>query len=99
MICCTNFLMMFVQFIVPFPLAIMPVQSEHVCDRGNRNTGTEGLRMRAYGEMEQHGKYTLEDYGGWSRNHTRAASIRRWKRPLKKRARQVCRTMLRRMER
>lgn len=38
MICCTNFLMMFVQFTVPFPLAIMPVQSEHVCDRGNRNT-------------------------------------------------------------
>ncbi len=34
MICCTNFLMMFVQFMVPFPLAIMPVQSEHVCDRG-----------------------------------------------------------------
>ncbi len=22
--------------------------------------------MRAYGEMEQHGKYTLEDFGGWS---------------------------------
>ncbi|NDO51859.1 hypothetical protein FMM75_21590 [Lachnospiraceae bacterium MD335] len=80
-------------------VAIMPVQSEHVCDRGNRNTRTEGLRMRAYGEMEQHGKYTLEDYGGWSRNHTKAASIRRWKRPLKKRARQVCRAMLRRMER
>ena len=80
-------------------LAIMPVQSEHVCDRGNRNTRTEGLRMRAYGEREMHGKYTLEDYGGWSRNHTRAASIRRWKRPLKKRARQVCRAMLRRMER
>ena len=31
--------------------------------------------MRAYGEMEQHGKYTLEDFGGWSRNHTKAASI------------------------
>lgn len=45
MICCTNFLMMFVQFMVPFPLAIMPVQSEHVCDWGNRNTGTEGLRL------------------------------------------------------
>ena len=53
--------------------------------------------MRAYGEMEQHGKYTLEDFGGWSRNHTKAASIRRWKRPLKKRARQVCRAVLRRL--
>ena len=52
--------------------------------------------MRAYGEMEMHGKYTLEDFGGWSRNHTKAAAIRRWKRPLKKRARQVCRAALRR---
>lgn len=99
MICCTNFLIMFVQFMAPFLLAIMPIQSEYVCYRGNRKTGTEGLRMRAYGEMEQHGKYTLEDFGGWSRNHTKAASIRRWKRSLKKRARQVCRAMLSRMER
>ena len=38
MICCTNFLMMFVQFIFPFLLAIMPVQSEDVCYRGSRNT-------------------------------------------------------------
>ena len=99
MIGCTNFLLMFVQFIFPFLLAIIPVQSDDVSDRGSLNTGTEGLRRRAYGEMEMHGKYTLEDFGGWSRNHTRAASIRRWKRPLKKRARQVCRTMLKRMER
>ena len=53
--------------------------------------------MKAYGEMEMRGKYTLEDFGGWSRNHTKAASIRRWKRPLKKRARQVCRAVLRRL--
>ena len=53
--------------------------------------------MRAYGEREQHGKYTLEDFCGWSRNHNRAASIRKWKRSLKKRARQVCRTALRRL--
>ncbi len=99
MICCTKPTEMFVQFMPPYLLAIMPVQSEYVCYRGNRKTGTEGLRMRAYGEMEMHGKYTLEDFGGWSRNHTRAASIRRWKRPLKKRARQVCRAMLRRLER
>ena len=99
MICCTKLLVMFVQFMAPFLLAIMPTQSEYVCYLGNRKTGTEGLRMRAYGEMEQHGKYALEDFGGWSRNHTKAASIRRWKCPLKKRARQVCRAMLRRMER
>ena len=99
MIYCTNFLIMFVQFTALFLLAIMPVQSEDVSYRGTRNTGTEGLRMRAYGEREMHGKYTLENFGGWSRNHTRAASIRRWKRPLKKRARQVCRAMLGRMER
>jgi hypothetical protein len=65
--------------------------------RASRKTGTEVFGMRAYGEMEQHGKYTLEDFGGWSRNHTKAASIRRWKRPLKKRARQVCRAALRRL--
>ena len=34
MICCTSFLMMFVQFMALFPLAIMPVQSEDVCYRG-----------------------------------------------------------------
>ena len=65
--------------------------------RASRKTGNGGTVMRAYGEMEQHGKYTLEDFGGWSRNHTKAASIRRWKRPLKKRARQVCRAALRRL--
>ena len=39
MICCTNFLMMFVQFMVPFPLAIMPVQSEVT-----GGTGIQGRR-------------------------------------------------------
>ena len=58
-----------------------------------------GSRMDAVLGRYANGKYTLEDYVGWSRNYTKAASIRRWKRPLKKRARQVCRAMLRRMER
>lgn len=49
MICCTNFLIMFVQFMAPFLLAIMPIQSEYVCYRGepeNRNGGLkdEGIR-------------------------------------------------------
>lgn len=43
-------------------------------------------RMHAYGERECSGKYILDDYD-WSRNHTRAVTIRRWKRNLKKRAR------------
>ena len=80
-------------------LAILPIQSEYVTYRAGipEKQGTEVFGMRAYGEMEQHGKYTLEDFGGWSRNHTKAASIRRWKRSLKKRARQVCRAALRRL--
>lgn len=53
--------------------------------------------MKAYGEIEWHGKYVLDDFGGWSRNHNKASSIRNWKRPLKKRARQVCKANLRRM--
>lgn len=81
------------------PLAILSIQSEYVTYREGipEKQGTEVFGMRAYGEMEQHGKYTLKDFGGWSRNHTKAASIRRWKRPLKKRARQVCRAALRRL--
>lgn len=43
-------------------------------------------RMHAYGERECRGKYVLDEYE-WSRNHTRALTIRRWKRNLKKRAR------------
>ena len=53
--------------------------------------------MKPYGAEERFGKYEWEDFGGWSRNHTRAASIRRWKRPLKKMARQACRAALRRL--
>ena len=53
--------------------------------------------MKPYGAEERFGKYEREDFGGGSRNHTKAASIRRWKRPLKKRARQVCRAALRRL--
>lgn len=54
-------------------------------------------RMPAYGERECRGKYVLEDYQ-WSRNHTRAVTIRRWKRDLKKKARAKMRTRLARME-
>lgn len=43
-------------------------------------------KMRAYGENEHPGKYVLEDYQ-FSRNHTKAVSIRRWKRDLKSVAR------------
>jgi hypothetical protein len=57
----------------------------------------EGFLMKPYGAEERFGKYEWEDFGGWSRNHTKAASIRRWKRPLKKRARQACRAALRRL--
>ena len=42
----------------------------------------------AYGVREDAGPYTLENYGGWSRNHNKASSIRRWKQPLKSKARQ-----------
>jgi hypothetical protein len=43
-------------------------------------------RMPAYGECEHGGRYILDDYT-WSRNHTKAETIRRWKRNLKKKAR------------
>lgn len=43
-------------------------------------------KMHAYGEREHGGKYVLDDYC-WSRNHTKAITIRRWKRDLKKKAR------------
>lgn len=46
--------------------------------------------MKAYGAESRFGKYDNEDFNGWSRNHTKAASIRRWKRPLKKSERQHC---------
>lgn len=51
-------------------------------------------RMGAYGEREHSGKYVLDDYS-WSRNHTKAVTIRRWKRNLKKKARAAGRRMLR----
>ena len=44
-------------------------------------------KMHAYGEREQHGRYVLDDYC-FSRNHTKAVTIRRWKRKKKKKARQ-----------
>lgn len=44
-------------------------------------------RMPAYGVREHGGKYVLEDFR-WTRSHNRALSIRRWKRLLKKKARQ-----------
>lgn len=43
-------------------------------------------RMNAYGEREHGGKFILDDYI-YSRNHTKAITIRRWKRNLKKKAR------------
>lgn len=50
-------------------------------------------RMPAYGEREHGGKYVLDDYE-WSRNHTKAVTIRRWKRNLKKKARAARRRMI-----
>lgn len=44
-------------------------------------------KIRAYGENEHGGKYILDNYC-FSRNHTKAVTIRRWKRDLKKKARQ-----------
>ena len=80
------------------PLAILWLQSEYVTywEGIPENIWMEGFLMKPYGAAERFGKYEWEDFGGWSRNHTKAASIRRWKRPLKKRARQVCRAVLRR---
>lgn len=51
-------------------------------------------KMHAYGEREQNGRYVLDDYY-FSRNHTKAVTIRRWKRKLKKKARQRNRDMAR----
>lgn len=50
-------------------------------------------RMHAYGEVEHGGKYILDDYE-WSRNHTKAVTIRRRKRSLKKKARAARRRMI-----
>lgn len=52
-------------------------------------------RMPAYGEREHGGKYVLDDYE-WSRNHTKAVTVRRWKRNLKKKARAARRRMINR---
>ena len=52
-------------------------------------------RMPAYGEHEHGGKYILDDYT-WSRNHTKAETIRRWKRNLKKKARAANSRLVRR---
>lgn len=40
-------------------------------------------KMSAYGEREHNGRYVLDDYE-FSRNHTKAETIRRWRRDLKK---------------
>lgn len=45
-------------------------------------------KMAAYGEREHNGRYALEDYE-YSRNHTKAETIKRWKRNLKKKARRI----------
>jgi hypothetical protein len=50
-------------------------------------------KMPAYGEREHSGKYVLDDYT-YSRNHQKASTIRRWKRNLKKKARQSMRRVL-----
>lgn len=50
-------------------------------------------KMRAYGENEHPGKYVLDDYE-WSRNHTKAQTIERWKRNLKKKARSYMRQQI-----
>jgi len=54
-------------------------------------------RMSAYGEHECGGSYILDDYT-WSRNHTKAKTIRRWKRNLKKKARVASARLVRRSE-
>ena len=46
-------------------------------------------KMAAYGEREHNGRYALEDYE-YSRNHTKAETIKRCKRNLKKKARAHC---------
>lgn len=40
-------------------------------------------KMSAYGEREHNGRYVLDDYE-FSRNHTKAETIRRWRRDLKR---------------
>ena len=50
-------------------------------------------RMTPYGVKESKGKYVLDDYD-YSRKSTRAHTIRRWKRNLKKKARACRRRML-----
>lgn len=40
-------------------------------------------KMHAYGERESGGRYILDDYD-FSRNHTKAQIIKRWKRNLKR---------------
>lgn len=51
-------------------------------------------KLKAYGEKEHRGRYVLDDYE-FSRNHTKAVTIRRWRRHLKQHARRaankVCR--------
>lgn len=44
-------------------------------------------KMKVYGEREHGGKYILKSYT-FSRNHRKARTIRRWRRLLKKKARQ-----------
>lgn len=50
-------------------------------------------KMRAYDDDKHSGKYVLDDYT-FSRNHTKAVTIRRWKRNLKKKARSYMRQRL-----
>ncbi|MCD7824245.1 MAG: hypothetical protein LUG86_09590 [Oscillospiraceae bacterium] len=53
-------------------------------------------RMPAYGERERGGRYILDDYC-FSRNHTKAISVRRAKRELKKKARAHRRQLISRL--
>lgn len=54
-------------------------------------------KLKAYGEKERGGHYILDDYE-FSHNHTKAVTIRRWRRHLKQHARRaankVCREYL-----
>lgn len=54
-------------------------------------------KLKAYGEKERGGHYILDDYE-FSHNHTKAVTIRRWRRHLKQYARRaankVCREYL-----
>ena len=53
-------------------------------------------RMHAYGEREHGGRYILDGYC-FSRNHTKAISVRRAKRELKKKARAHRRQLISRL--